>query len=52
MIACRPFSFSSTSALVDQPVLVFFTGGRPSLSNRMFPSCWVELILNRSPAKA
>mgnify|MGYP006976863550 CR=1 FL=1 len=52
MMGCWGRSFSSTSALVEYPVLVFFTGGSPSPSKRTRPSCWVELMLNFSPAWA
>ena len=45
------FGLGKGSALVDQPVLVFFTGGSPSVSNKTWPSCWVELMLKvASPA--
>ena len=37
---------------MEKPVLVFFCGVRPSLSNRTARSCGVELTLNSSPASA
>ena len=52
MMGCLSRSFSNTSALVEYPVLVFFTGGRPKRSRGSSPSCWVELRLNFFPAMA
>ena len=40
------------SALVDQPVFVFFPWGSCKLSKRMTPNCLGELMLNSSPARA
>ena len=53
MIGCWPRSFSSDAASVEKPVLVFFCGVRPSLSNRISRS-WgvrvdVELHARRRP---
>ena len=52
MIGCSPSSFSSEAASVEKPVLVFFCGVRPRLSNSIVRSCGVELTLNSSPAAA
>ena len=47
---CASAIFSSISALVEYPVLVFLPLGSPSFSNSMTPSCLGEFILNSSPA--
>ena len=38
--------FSGGFAAVQRRLLVFFTGGSPSFSNRISPSCLGELMLN------
>ena len=43
-------SFSSTSALVEYPVLVFFPCGRCIFSNSTSPNCLGDCKLNSSPA--
>ena len=44
------YIFSSVSTSVEYPVLFFFDDGSPSFSNNIVPNCWVEFILNSSPA--
>ena len=50
IIGSSLFSFSKTSTSVEYPFFVFLITGNCIFSKRISPNCFVELILNSSPA--